>query len=243
MPANEFLNAPAHSHAKEELFNYRLLYDMKLAAADRGYHLLTYYSDVDHDGFDIIFDDRDTLKKVQLKTVRRGAATNSWDIHKHLLRPTLRNWEVFGYDFVASPGVEGGVVLMEYEVGAQSTAVDYYYTDLYVITMSALEFRNVHYATRDAAQGIYTAVGQGGSNETVAVSRGCFVRAASPQHLLALIGLHSEHLNNWRGLARLAIGEHYEPGSMGDLPAPADHLQHSCAADLATAVGYPLPQQ
>ncbi len=64
MSLEDYLNTNANLHAREELLNYRLLFDVKLAAAKIGYHLLTYYSDVDHDGFDVIFDDRHTVRKV-----------------------------------------------------------------------------------------------------------------------------------------------------------------------------------
>ena len=71
----QWLIEPRNSHAKESLLNNRLFYDVKLAAARRGYYLNTYFDDVDKDGFDVIFDDQDTLIKTQLKTVASTAPT------------------------------------------------------------------------------------------------------------------------------------------------------------------------
>ena len=117
MPLAQLLKEQ-NTHAIEELFNYRLLYDLKLAAFDRGYHLLTYYTDVDHDGFDVILDDRDNLRKTQLKTVASDSGTKSWGIHRSILRPVPNNFEPLGFNYdVNNPnwGVEGGVILIDYE--------------------------------------------------------------------------------------------------------------------------------
>jgi hypothetical protein len=58
-----FLLNPEHSHAKESILMNRLMYDIQLAAGLRGYHIYSYTSNVDHEGFDIIFDDQDIIKK------------------------------------------------------------------------------------------------------------------------------------------------------------------------------------
>jgi len=73
MSLQEFLNKPKFSHSREALFNHKLLYDLKLVAARAGYHLSVYFPDVDHEGFDIILDDGDNLKKIQLKTVVKNS--------------------------------------------------------------------------------------------------------------------------------------------------------------------------
>ncbi len=64
-----FLLEGENSRTKESLVNYRLFYDLKLAAALQGYDLSLYTPDVDRDGFDIILDDQDSVRKIQLKTV------------------------------------------------------------------------------------------------------------------------------------------------------------------------------
>ena len=73
----KFLLEPSHCHAKESILMNKLIFDFKLAASIRGYHLESYTSDVDHEGFDIIFDDQDQIKKLQVKTVMGN------DLHRH----------------------------------------------------------------------------------------------------------------------------------------------------------------
>jgi len=112
----KYLFAPENSHAKESLINNKLIYDLKLAAAQQGYFLNVYTPEVDKDGFDIIIDDQDQLIKVQLKTVMAKSDTSSWDIHKTLLRPDPYICEQLGFE--PSPtgtGYQGGVILIEIE--------------------------------------------------------------------------------------------------------------------------------
>ena len=87
-PLREWMNEPKNMHVREAILMHRLCFDLQLAAAQRGYYLNTYYDDVDHDGFDLIFDDQDTIKKTQVKTVESESATQQWAIHKRILRPS-----------------------------------------------------------------------------------------------------------------------------------------------------------
>ncbi len=73
--------------SRESLINDKLTFDLKLAAAERGYFLNIYIPEVDQDGFDMIFDDQERLTKVQLKAVAPTADTNYWLINKGMLRP------------------------------------------------------------------------------------------------------------------------------------------------------------
>jgi hypothetical protein len=67
-PFETFLLTPANTHFREAILMHRLFLDVKLTAARNGYYLSTYFDDVDHDGFDVIFDDKDYLKKTQVKS-------------------------------------------------------------------------------------------------------------------------------------------------------------------------------
>jgi hypothetical protein len=214
MPLAESLKKQ-NTHAIEELFNYRLLYDLKLAAFVRGYHLLTYYSDVDHDGFDVVLDDRDYVRKIQLKTVARDACTQSWDIHRSIIRPIAPNFEALGFNFdVNNPnwGVEGGVVLIDYEPQGEAIDVRYYFTDIYVITAISLGLLpHRHGATVGAANALRADLFNGESSAEIGVAKGLFIQAETPQHLLALIGLHSEHYNGWRHCVEALASEEWGP--------------------------------
>jgi hypothetical protein len=204
-----------NTHAIEELFNYRLLYDLKLAAFVRGYHLLTYYTDVDHDGFDVILDDRDYLRKIQLKTVAKSASTQSWDIHRSIIRPVPNNFEPLGFNYdVENPnwGVEGGVVLIEYEPKGEAIDVSYYFTDIFIITALSLGLLpHRHGGTVEAARALRADRFNETSNAKIGVAKGLFIEAATPQHWLALIGLHSEHSNGWRHCVRALASEEWGP--------------------------------
>ena len=174
------------------MFNHKLLYEMKEAAFVRGYHLQTYFSDVDHDGFDVIFDDGDNLRKVQLKTVGANADTTSWDIHKGILRPLPNNYEEMGFNFEGFWGVEGGVVLIEYFIDAKNAiCTSYLFTDIYVINAIAVELIARHGNTKKAAIALRANDAAGRAKDQISVAKGLFVRVASSQNLLCLIGMHS----------------------------------------------------
>lgn len=244
MPLDDSLKTQ-NTHAIEELFNYRLLYDLKLAAFVRGYHLLAYYTDVDHDGFDVILDDRDSLRKIQLKTVAKTAGTQTWDIHRSIIRPIAPNFEPLGFNFdLSNPnwGVEGGVVLIEYEPKGEAINVRYYFTDIFVITAIALELLpHRHRATIIAANALRGDLFNGSSNSKIGVAKGLFIEAATPQHLLALIDLHSEHNNGWRHAVRALASEQWGPKGM-TLPGVLDGYRDGGVLDrLKQASGQVTP--
>lgn len=197
----KFLDDPGNSHAKEAVLMHRLCFDLKLVAATHGYYLNTYWDDVDHDGFDLIFDDQDSLMKTQVKSVGAGAATNNWRIHKRILRPTIDQIDKLGFD--PSPhgeGVAGGVVLIKYRVeGDDRLEVDYYYTDLYVLlAFKYALIQRKHGHSRSAITKSLQDLGEGAGRERLTVPRPAFVRAKSPATLLALLGLHSTHGHPWK---------------------------------------------
>jgi len=223
-----------NTHAIEELFNYRLLYDLKLAAFDRGYHLLTYYTDFDHDGFDVILDDRDYLRKLQLKTVAKDATTPSWGIHRSIIRPVPNNFEPLGFNYDRNNpnwGVEGGVILIEYEPKGAALEVRYFFTDIFFITAISLGLLpHRHGATLSAANALRADLFNGKSGDKIGVARGLFIEAATPQHLLALIGMHSEHYNGWRHAVRALASEAWGPkGEM--LPSVSDGFRNGGVLD------------
>ena len=104
MPLAQYLSDGAHSHSREEILTCRFLYDVKLAAANHDYHLLSHYSDVDHNGFDIILDDLLQVIRLQLKSVLNTIENPNWDdIKRFVLRPNVRNWETMGYEIGPPP--------------------------------------------------------------------------------------------------------------------------------------------
>jgi hypothetical protein len=201
-PFENYLLAQCNSQARESLLNNRLFFDLKLAAAERGYFLNLYLPEVDKDGFDIILDDQDSLTKIQLKSVMKNNSTSSWYIHKSLLRPDERFREELGFE--PSPtgtGYQGGVILIEIEVNSNDVLnVEYYYTD--IIILLGIRDKIIELSSRptdNAIKKLFSDLTRGFSHEKVAVHKKMFIKAKNPAGLLALIGMHNkENTTFWR---------------------------------------------
>jgi len=192
-PLETFLENPGQSHPKESILMNRLIYDFKLAAGLRGYHLYSYTSDVDHERFDIIFDDQDQIKKIQVKTVMCSSMTSTWHIHKRILRPQLYAIDKLGFEFSPTgDGVQGGVILMELSISGSKIEVKYYYTDIIIIVcfIHGIISRR-HRSSQSAIERVYSDLHSGISNETVTIPKSCFIRTASAEQVLALSGFHN----------------------------------------------------
>lgn len=195
-----FLNEPKNMHAREAILMHRLFLDTKLAAARRSYYLNTYFDDVDHDGFDVILDDQDSIKKIQVKSVGADNATRTWEIHKTILRPSLGMSDKLGFE--ASPegiGVEGGVVLIEYTVEDGELLAKYYYTDVFILL--AFELGLIvrrHKASSKTIQKCLLGLRKGLGNEGLSVPKAAFLAASGPDALLSLMGLHSQKGFEWK---------------------------------------------
>jgi hypothetical protein len=235
MPLHAFLKDAGNSHAREDIFNCRLLYDTKIAAGEHGYHLRSYYSDVDHDGFDVILDDADRVVRLQLKTRLVPAKKARWDdIRKYVLRPVPRYWESFGLPFEASPGVEGGVIVMELTINGLTVNVRYGFTDVYILGLIAQNVINRHHTVRTAAKHLLTALGTGASNACVAVTKPMFVWAAAVDNLLSLMGLHSNSNSNWRGMSLVYLDHTL---GHGDVEMPAGNTTETLPGTILEMLG------
>src|ERR1043165_6959173 len=112
MTVAEFCRMPANSVTRERIFFHKLYFDLKLAAARRGYALTLFEPEVDRDAYDVMLDDGDTQRRVQLKTVLKTAKTAKWDSTKRFMRLE----EVYGDRLGIAPsdcGVGGGFILIE----------------------------------------------------------------------------------------------------------------------------------
>ncbi|HCG7089293.1 TPA: hypothetical protein NJ342_004561 [Vibrio parahaemolyticus] len=220
----EYLFEPSNSHAKESLINNKLLFDLKLSAARGGYFLNAYTPEVDKDGFDIIFDDQDSMTKVQLKTVMEKAGTTSWDIHKTILRPDPILCEDLGFE--PSPtgtGHQGGVILIEIsDCNQNGFSVQYYYTD--IIILCALRdglIKVDNPPSESVIKTFFEKINIGLSHEKIALNKKMFLKAVSPEGLLALMGLHN---SLGTGMFRFHIQKLAESQLQKTLAAPRDTL-------------------
>lgn len=217
-----FLSDHYNTRTRESLTNFRIFYDLKLAAAMRGYDLSLYIPDVDRDGFDLILDDLDVTIKIQLKSVLKGSNSGPWKIHKSMLRPAPQFCEQLGFEPSPSgTGVQGGVILMELDIRDCRIDFTYYYTDILLITALRLGIVErkpaVHSSTIDT---FYKELNNGLSNDKVSVPKSLFIRSRGPEHLLGLMGLHNRITNAWwHHLISLGEDEFLSPVSHERFPA------------------------
>ena len=193
MTISTFLQNPKNSVTREMMFLDRIKYDLKLAAALARVPLQIFTPDVDRDGYDIIVDDADLVRRFQLKTVLKSSNTTSWKVHKRLLRPTMYSANLLHFE--VSPegvGIEGGVILIQIDDSEDACPATYYYTDIYVLTALAvgLILTNRNSRARQAVK-FLNRLRRGIGTERVAVPLGAFVKLRAPSCLLAIGGFHS----------------------------------------------------
>lgn len=224
----EFLVLEKNSVTREHLLTTRLLHDLSTAAAVRGYDLAIYLPVVDRDGFDLIVDDRDTLMPIQLKSF--AGAASKWKVHRRLLRPT-RHY-VTAYGFEESPrgeGLGGGVILIDIQNTETQVTPSYLYTDINVLTawwLDIIKRQATHHEVVRKVRGALEAEPHG----KVTLTKSSFLRARTPEHLLALAGLHSRFHGAWPNqLFRVAA--HDFRGEQ--LPVPRDIIVEDIRAHLA----------
>lgn len=196
MGLKQFLEQDGFSHDREAMLMHKLVFDCRLALAKRNSRLQVLTGEVDHDGFDVVFDDGDLGKRFQVKAAFGSTAT--WEIHKRLLRPTSDIADYFGYE--ASPegiGLGGGVILQKVEVTLNGDlAVKYCYTDLDILRAFNLGIiKRKHGNSNKAVRGLFQALKQGYG--TISIPRGAFLEARGPDELLALAGFNTSECGPW----------------------------------------------
>lgn len=86
MTLKAFLSEPINSVTRERIFFNRLYYDLKLAAARRGYALTVFEPEVDRESYDIVLDDGDVERRFQLKTRMADSKTKTWEVKRPMER-------------------------------------------------------------------------------------------------------------------------------------------------------------
>ena len=224
MELQEFLKACSNTSIRESILLYRLVYELKLAAARAEYHLEVYLPTVDQDGFDIVVDDKEFIRKLQLKSVMSSA--KEWKIHKTMLRPDFRACESLGFE--RSPvgcGTDGGVILAEVDARGEEMTVGYYYTDIYVITALRLGVVQRSAGDRNRAEEFCRDLGSSGvSHDRIVVPRSLFISVKTPDHILTLVGLHGRRgkyawMNNLMAVAANEFRKPFPPEDDGTVRA------------------------
>lgn len=132
-----FLSAFERSSSREYLLTTRVVHDLGVAAAASGYDLLVYLPTVDADGFDVIFDDRERLVAMQLKSMVAEGRAAGWKVRRSLLRPRAEDSDLFGFKTPRNgAGRGGGVILTRVSASAVGEEIEvvYFYTDIYVLS-------------------------------------------------------------------------------------------------------------
>lgn len=149
MALSDFPKAHNNSVTRSRIYFHRLAFGLKLGAGRTGrsgYPLEIYEPDVDRDGFDIVLNDGDYERHVQVKTVLKSAKTAEWEIRTRLLRPKLEIADWFDLEPM-SGGIGGGFLLQEV-ADTDGSVTGHGYVDYF--TLVALE-RNLVSGNTSAA--------------------------------------------------------------------------------------------
>lgn len=177
---------------REELFNYRLFYDLKRAATEREYHLKIFQSTVDFEGFDIVIDDNKKIGRYQIKS-RLNANTPSWKIHANILFPKRINAEIMGFDQGLCPTYDNGIILIDIVYSDSEPKVTYLYTDFYVIKSIAkglFDWKKSHNEKRAKAI-LEELLLTKRKDKRITIPYGLFLELKNPVCLLTICGFDS----------------------------------------------------
>jgi hypothetical protein len=226
-----FLSGFERSRSREYVLTTRLVHDLTVAAAGSGYDLLVYLPTVDADGFDVVFDDRDRLVPIQLKSMVARGQADGWKIRRSLLRPAPEEVDLFGFE--PSPrgaGRGGGVILSTVRAADDHVEVVYAYTDIAILSTI---WAGIVARPRPQLQRLLRLRRELEADATgsVEVPRSAFLSVSTPTALLALMGLHSRVPSTWRlHLWSLLRHENLHV----ELPAPEEALRAGIANELAS---------
>lgn len=197
MTLQTFLSDPGRSKSREYVLTTRLVFDLTVAAAAGGYNLLVYLPTVDCDGVDVIFDDGYRVVPIQLKSIVKGGKASDWSVHRTLLRPKPEATELYGFE-TSPTGRGGGVILTTVEAVDEATLdVAYAYTDIDVLSAIWFGILDCPDPQNKRLQQLRKEL-QSDPKGSVDLPRSAFLRARSPQHLLAVMGLTSCFERSWR---------------------------------------------
>lgn len=214
-----FLSTDANTTSREVTLAHRTLFDLKIAAARRGYDLRAFAPDVDRDGYDIVLEDGDNLVRLQLKaTLDEGASATN--VHKALLRPRLHSCRTLGFE--QSPygvGLGGGILQTVADVSENDVVLRYRYTDAHILV--AFEWGVVDGPRSDARNRIMGELREGIGSERVSLTPSMMLVPKSTDALLALMGLHSTVSSGWPNVL-----EQIGTETRGNGPRDSDDVPH-----------------
>lgn len=226
---NDFMSKPRHTKGRESLLMKRLTYDLQLSAAINGAYLMAYDVDVDHNGYDLILDTEMVSKKIQVKSKNVNSKTSSWHISKGLLRPSLPDMmNIPFWNTLGSGGISGGVILKIFTVNNTTIDMEYYYTDLRILTLKHLSIIG-NEKTKIKARKALIQLMDGDFHDKIELRLSHFVKVNKPEFLLPLMGLNSRYCPfQW---IHFMYSRYHKKGERNYI-APKEYLDEQIKSDL-----------
>jgi hypothetical protein len=252
-PLQLFLNAPANTKTRERMFFNQLYFDVKIAAARRGYPLSVFEPEVDRDGFDVIFDDGDSTRHCQLKSATKSSKTAHWYTIQRFLRPDLNQVNLMFFE--PSPegiGLNGGVIAIVIDDSKDPCGIEYLYCDVYLlealacgIVLDSVSAGAHEGTTRHRARKVVSELRKRGIKEKIRLHRSLFVKVRSADCLLSILQLHSVEQGGmaWAFNVAKAVSEHFTVDDDGNPQSPVEMATvaqaHAGATALLTLIDEP----
>lgn len=189
-----FFYSSENSIRRESILMNKLLFDLQLAYAMQGYYLKSYRTDVDDNGYDLVLDSEDISRKIQVKSTMIDSATRTWDIAKGVLRPELLQMSKHSMWSNLSAGISGGVILQEITLKDGDIDLNYYYSDLVIISLYCLGVIG-NKTNKKSALRVIRDLHHEHFHDKVRLSKSCFLRLKSPSALLELMGFTSSRMH------------------------------------------------
>ena len=212
---NSFLKVRRNTVLREKLVNYRLFYEVKLSSSKIGNDIQISLPEIDKDGYDIVLDDGERLKVLQLKTRLKKSKTNLWNVQKQLLRPKYENLTLLGFEAIGQNlGFEGGIVLIEIDADEKSiNNFSYYYCDIYILR--AIELGLISVKSKSCFLSVSKVIknlksdGKFNRHEKISIPFSGFVKAKDVDSLLALADMLTikEDFRRWKDSFILCLKE------------------------------------
>lgn len=202
MTLEEYLKKDKNSVFREKLVNYKIFYEIKLAAARNKSDINIYIPEIDRDGYDLLLHDKDKIKPFQLKSKIYNSKTSNWLLQKQLLRPFSINVNLLDYEAssISDEGFEGGLILINIKISKEKIEdLNYYYTDCFII--SALEKELIKFKNKNTQKSTFQIIKElkkGNRYEKIKITKSIMVEVETVEHLLALSGISSIFQNNWQ---------------------------------------------
>lgn len=188
---------------REETLNYKLFYDLKMAAANEHKNIKIYKPEIDNQGCDVVFeDDLDLSRKMQIKT-KVISKTKKWDIHRTILLPGMHQAEDYGFHLLC-PTTPGGFILIDVtenlKPNNEELQTTYFYRDINVISLIALGHLPTPKKSKAEALNLIELL-KDNKNKKVVIKQCMLIKVSNAFSLIKMSGLLQEYdfsYNAWK---------------------------------------------